>query len=94
MFIWLCWYGCSMTDSLAFLRPRYRIGLSVNWKGQRYELTGFKPHTCRDGRETQLLIWQSTCPTCGAPFETTTPCRRLKDPNRRCARHHRPGRRV
>jgi hypothetical protein len=63
--------------------------------GQRYELVGRVPHTCRDGRQTELLVWRGECARCGAPFEFGTPAGAAKfSPNRRCQRHKRPGGRV
>jgi hypothetical protein len=63
--------------------------------GQRYELVGRIPHTCKDGRQTELLTWRSACARCGAPFEFTPPAGAAKfAPNRRCQKHKRPGGRA
>ncbi len=65
-------------------------GLVVVHRGQQYELITSRPHRRRDGTPTVVLTWQSRCATCGEPFIVTTGLS-LKDPNRRCPRHHRPG---
>jgi hypothetical protein len=64
-------------------------------KGQSYRLADIVDHTCRDGRETLLEIWQSACANCGQPFEFKRP-QGAKHfwPNRRCKRCKRPGVRV
>jgi hypothetical protein len=43
------------------------------FRGQSYQLVGYRPHICRDGHETQLEVWQSRCAECGEPFECCRP---------------------
>jgi hypothetical protein len=74
--------------------PRFHIGMTESWKGQRYELIEFRPHIRRDRRPTVLLIWRSQCPSCGEDFVTATPQRKFKEPTRRCWLHAHPGKRV
>lgn len=63
--------------------------------GQLYLQTGSEPHIRQDGTRTSLLRWLSWCAHCGEPFSFTTPANALKfNPNRRCAKHKRPGQRV
>lgn len=60
--------------------------------GQLYAPIATRPHTCRDGRETILAIWEAACAECGALFTTTTPLHASKfEPSRRCGLHKRPG---
>jgi hypothetical protein len=62
---------------------------------QVYELARTEPHIRRDGTETELAVWQSHCAQCGEPFEFRAPSKASKfEPNRRCAKHKRPGARV
>jgi hypothetical protein len=66
-----------------------------SYKGQLYELTRTEPYTRRDGTETHLAVWRLHCADCGEPLELQTPCKSSKfEPNRRCQKHKRPGRRV
>lgn len=51
---------------------------------QAYELRGSMPHTRKDGRVTQLLVWETSCPSCGAGFEAMTGLT-AKDIVRRCS---------
>jgi len=75
--------------------PIVVMGLERTHKGQLYRLTGLVDHTCRDGRETELQVWQSTCANCGEPFEFKMPPKvRAFAPNRRCKRCAKPGVRV
>jgi hypothetical protein len=48
------------------------------------------------GRTSKLVILESRCVDCGAPFRfmTTFGALRRREVNRRCARHKRPGVRV
>jgi len=66
-----------------------------HYRGQVYGRMGVLPHTCRNGRETTLIIWGSFCATCGDRYTFTVPGLSKKfQPNRRCQRCKRPGRRV
>jgi hypothetical protein len=67
--------------------PRFVIGMVAEWRGQPYELTAIRPYQRRDGRDTLILVWNTKCFQCGAPFETATPQRGLKFPTRRCPLH-------
>lgn len=42
--------------------------------GQTYTVKAAKPHKARDGRQTAIITWTSSCrhPGCGAPFDQTT----------------------
>jgi hypothetical protein len=63
--------------------------------GQRFALLGTVPHRRVDGTWTSLARWQGWCARCGERFEFTTPVAATKfQPNRRCAKHKRPGQRV
>jgi hypothetical protein len=74
----------------AMIAPCFQL-----YKGQHYSLTGTVPHTCRDGRETELEVWRSTCANCGEPFDCMRPAKAKRfEPNRRCQKHKRPGQRV
>jgi hypothetical protein len=65
------------------------------YRGQVYRLIGNRPHICRNGREVQLEVWQSRCAECGAVFTFTRSAEQPDFmPNRRCAAHKAPGRRV
>ena len=67
--------------------PRFTVGMIAEWKGQSYELVGYRPHINRNSREVTILVWRSHCRACGAPFEFTTPQRKFRDPNRNCQSH-------
>lgn len=68
-----------------------KIGTVVIYKGQQYELEGFKPHVCKDGRKTELALFRSHCKRCGEPFITMVPSHegepRLTVFSRRCSIH-------
>jgi len=67
-------------------------GETIVDRGQRYTAIEAVPHVCRDGRETTLTRWLSWCATCGQPFTFTSPTSaKAFQPNRRCAKHKRPG---
>jgi hypothetical protein len=71
------------------------IGTTRIHKGQRYTAVASLERTRRDGSTALILRWVSACAQCGAPFEITTPAASSKfEPNRRCAKHKRPGQRV
>lgn len=74
--------------------PPLRCGAVRMVRGQRYECVGLRPHRTRDGRITTLAVWETYCAACGAPFEALTPAGGKFEPNRRCAAHRAPGRRV
>lgn len=62
------------------------------YKGQLYVRVDDVPHRTRDGRDTLLTRWWSTCADCGAAFVfATSSLARKFQPNRRCANHKRPG---
>jgi hypothetical protein len=69
--------------------------IEVSYKGQTYTRIAIKPHTRANGTPTKVAVWQSTCPVCGEPFQFfSSRTTRLSNPNRRCAAHRAPGRRV
>jgi hypothetical protein len=75
--------------------PRGASIVIRTYRGQSYQLLGHVDHHCRDGRVTQLARWSSWCATCGQLFSFYAPtCTEPFQPNRRCARHRRPGRAV
>jgi hypothetical protein len=72
-----------------------RTDAGVTYRGQSYRRVGTKSHVRRDGKVTQLAVWQSTCPVCGEAFEFfSSRTTRLREPSRRCPKHRAPGRRV
>lgn len=65
------------------------------YRGQVYIPIGKRTRERRDGTMAELIVWQSGCAECGAPFEFTTPAKSSKfEPNRRCQKHKRPGQKV
>jgi hypothetical protein len=71
------------------------IGTTRTEKGQRYDVVDTTQRDRKDGTVATILHWQSACAECGAPFRFTTPAASAKfQPNRRCAKHKRPGQRV
>lgn len=64
-------------------------------RGQVYRFLARIPYVNRHGFKTTLLRWQSACPDCGQPFQTSSPS---KFPplylTRRCAACKSPGKRV
>lgn len=69
------------------------IGAERLHKEQRYTCVASVPFTRRDGTVSAVLTWQSDCAECGAAFSFKTGASKF-DPNRRCAKHKRPGQRV
>jgi hypothetical protein len=66
--------------------------LQVTYRGQLYRRIAVEPYTRADGSVRQLATWESRCPVCGDLFTIqTTRLHRLREPNRRCAQHRRPG---
>jgi hypothetical protein len=66
----------------------FPIGMTADWKGQHYELVGFKPHINRKGENRLLLVWRSRCRACGEPFDCATPQGEMRGPTRNCPKHH------
>ena len=65
------------------------------YRGQRYDFIDTFEYVGRDDRIVLLDGWCSHCAVCGQPFAFYTPTYAVKfQPNRRCSRHHRPGRAV
>jgi hypothetical protein len=54
------------------------FGAIADWKGQKYELIGFKTKTI------ELHVWRSRCPDCGSEFEFSAGTGELRYPTRRC----------
>lgn len=72
-----------------------RIGLTRDYKGQAYTVTGTFQRKRKDGTLATILQWTSPCAQCREPFTITTPAASRKfQPNRRCQKHKRPGQRV
>jgi predicted Zn-ribbon and HTH transcriptional regulator len=63
---------------------------SFTYKNQRYEFVCTEPHTTRDGRDSRLYVWSSTCANCGEPFKFRSQ-KKVTWPNRRCDRCKKPG---
>jgi len=80
-----------MLDRLGTLQMR--IGSTFKKDRQRYECVGFHNHVNRLGHESTLLVFQSRCAECGAPFRfmTTEGRAKRRDVSRRCEIHKRPG---
>lgn len=80
------------TSAAAGSPPAAGRGLTRDYGGQLFEQVGVDPHTRVDGSRTQLIVWQSACMECGEAFTFRTPIAASKfQPNRRCAKHRRPG---
>jgi hypothetical protein len=60
------------------------MGTVLSLDEQDYELVGITPHERADGAKTTLLVWDTTCPTCGDGFEVMSGLS-TKGINRRCA---------
>jgi hypothetical protein len=73
-----------------------KLGATFTKKRQRYECVGFQDHVNCFGRKSTLVILESRCADCGAPFRfmATALMARRRDVNRRCALHKHPGRPV
>lgn len=69
------------------------IGLAVAINGQRFDLMAVEDYTRLDGTPTNLLVWNSDCAECGAPFITKSGSKSLPGV-RRCKPHAQPGRKV
>lgn len=73
------------------------VGQRFEFRGQLYVVTGFRPYERRDGSLTVLADIGSHCADCGAWFAASVPATATAArivPNRRCATHRAPGRRV
>lgn len=70
-----------------------KIGTVVLLDEQAYELVGTEPHTRLDGGQTELLVWNSTCASCGDPLVCRTPGMTTWF-SRRCSDCKRPGKPV
>ena len=64
-----------------------------NHRGQDYEFVGAELYTNRHGVEIELLVWQTKCADCGAPFRAKTTAAKF-EPSRRCQAHKAPLRKV
>jgi hypothetical protein len=71
-------------------------GIRFVYRGQLYRRIAVYPYIRADGNVRQLATRESQCPVCGEHFtiQTTARVRKLRQPNRRCDRHKRPGSRV
>lgn len=71
------------------------VGQTFEYRGQLYIVTGLRPHERRDGSRTTLADIGSHCAACGDWFAFHVPAKAARIvPNRRCATHRAPGRRV
>ena len=75
------------------LSSGHLIGTVVRLDDQEFELVGETAHTRLDGSKTTLLIWRAECPSCGDPFELTSPVK-TSGLSRRCAKCAKPGKPV
>ncbi len=74
---------------------RVTVGMRSSFNEQEYRCIGVTAHERANGRMTELAIWESRCPECGDPFTfQTSVTRGIVSPNRRCARHRKPGIKV
>lgn len=49
-------------------------GATVTTPDERvFTWLAFKPYTRKDGTDTELSVWHSTCAICGEPFAVATP---------------------
>lgn len=76
------------------LPPDLCAGTVLRLDEQVYELRGAVPHLRKDGAPTELLVWETKCPACGAAFEVRTSRCRTGLPNRRCERCRKVGKPV
>jgi len=73
----------------------FEIGTVRIYKGQTYTLVATEPYRRkRDGTETTLLVWESSCADYGHPFRIKTSRKKILAFNRRCRHHAKPGVRV
>ncbi len=72
----------------------FTVGSKFTIRGQSFELVAIEPYQRADGRATVVLVWNSMCWECGAPFEATSSRSMLKAGylTRRCKAHRRVGR--
>jgi hypothetical protein len=47
--------------------------ISLLYGARTFRKVGTKPYRRKDGTDTTLVIWQSACVICGAPFEVSAP---------------------
>lgn len=58
----------------------------IRYRGQLYQRLRIEPFIRKDGTESSIAIWGSTCAQCFEPFECTTPAVMPRfRPARRCA---------
>lgn len=69
------------------------IGTVMTLDDQSYEFVGVEPYRRDDGLATDLLVWETCCPTCGAGFTAKTPLV-TNTVVRRCADHRKAGKPV
>ncbi|WP_290898007.1 hypothetical protein [Hoeflea sp.] len=68
-------------------------GTVLMHEAQRYVVVGSDLHINREGKTIPIILWQSHCAECGAPFECSSGLR-SGSLNRRCPNHHAPGKAV
>ena len=60
-------------------------GYVINWRGQRYQLTGQRARFTKEAVFTRLLVWRADCAKCGEPFTYEVSIgREFGPPLRRC----------
>jgi hypothetical protein len=62
--------------------------------GQTYRFVAEQPYIRTDGQPSRVLVFASHCAQCGREFEFKCSAASKFSPNRRCADHRAPGRRV
>ena len=68
-------------------------GFGVTVGKQTFMAIGLRDHTRRDGGQTKLVEWETTCPDCGQRFRVMTTIV-FTWPRRRCDACKAPGKRV
>lgn len=68
-------------------------GTVLMHEGQRYVVTGSDLRRRKDGEIVPIICWQSHCAECSAQFECWSGMR-SGTLNRRCPKHHAPGKSV
>ena len=75
------------------IADEWAIGDRVFSRGQQYRMMGTRPHVCRDGTKTKLLVFSTNCAECGVEFDFTVTAASASKGwfSRRCQEHKRPG---
>jgi hypothetical protein len=79
-----------MSEAIYVFAAEPRIGTELTYDGQSYTLIALEPHRRQDGHSSVLLVWQTECAKCQAPFDCRSSVA-VRSLNRRCDKHRRPG---